>query len=116
MYCSNCGAAVVGKFCSCCGKRVRSSLEEYRRVEKSTFKAYMQQFEKHYRDGIHWDLSAEHLISACWYACAQKYGRNDVIRLDNGECVPSPDAYEKLETVKRQATKLCERMLLANDY
>ena len=34
MFCSKCGAAVNGKFCSCCGQRVRSGIEEYRLAER----------------------------------------------------------------------------------
>ncbi len=30
MFCTECGAAVTGKFCSCCGARVRSDLEAFK--------------------------------------------------------------------------------------
>lgn len=29
-YCKKCGAVVVGKFCSCCGTRVRSDLRDFK--------------------------------------------------------------------------------------
>ena len=41
MFCKNCGAAVVGRYCSCCGTRVRSELEEYRAVEKKQLKSLL---------------------------------------------------------------------------
>ena len=28
-YCKKCGAVVVGKFCSCCGQKVKTAFEEF---------------------------------------------------------------------------------------
>lgn len=114
MYCSNCGAVVVGKFCSCCGKRMMNDLEEFRRVERSTFKEYRNHLKRYYRERC--DLLVDHLLTACWYACDHKYGNDKVVGSYANGFVPSPDAYQKLEIVKERATKLFERLWSANDF
>lgn len=114
MYCNNCGAVVVGKFCSCCGKRVLNSLEEFRRVERQTYKEYQNQFKCYYKDKF--DLMVDHLATACWYACDHKYGNNKVVGSFRNGFTVSPDAYTKLATVKEHATKLFERLWAADDF
>lgn len=38
MFCANCGAAVSGNYCSVCGRKIRSALEEFRLAERKAAK------------------------------------------------------------------------------
>lgn len=106
MYCSKCGAAVVGKFCSCCGTRVRSQIEEYRLAEKRAVKA----FEKactHDENARLLGLDRMHLASACWQAAHFRY-RKDHLRSDGS--VPA-EAFEALDTIRVHAEWLFNQLL-----
>ena len=100
MFCNKCGAAVNGKFCSCCGQRVRSSLEEYRLAENRM----RREFEKSCSEkGNARELHLMHLASACWLASSMKYDRSVILRI--GDYVPK-SMYENLQTVRDHAEKL----------
>ena len=104
MYCSNCGAAVVGKFCSCCGKRVAGELEAFRRYERKTIKDFTNEAG-----------SNHHLATACWYVCERKYGK-DMLHVFGGVWTVAPDAYEKLGLVEAKAKALFLRLLILDDF
>ena len=108
--CDKCGSKVVGRYCSNCGKRVRGEIEKFRQVERATMKEY----EKTY--STHGDLETLHLAKACWLACLMKYGSDMVTGSYAGGYSVSPNAYDTLETVKRHAAELCNRLLAADDY
>ena len=40
MFCINCGAAVSGHYCSCCGRKVRPALAEFRLAERRRRKSF----------------------------------------------------------------------------
>lgn len=106
MYCKHCGAAAIGKYCSCCGRRLRNSVEEFNlaqdRLHKDFYKkAYMEAGKS---------LEHQHLASACWIACELKYLRNRYANGKNGELVLAPDAWERLELVHTHAAALYERI------
>lgn len=67
MYCRQCGAVVVGKFCSCCGKRIRSEAEEFQlaknRAEREFVKAMTHDIQGNFLEC--WRI---HLARACWLA------------------------------------------------
>lgn len=42
MHCKKCGEVVNGKFCSCCGTRVRTDAEEIRRMERQAKKEFCE--------------------------------------------------------------------------
>lgn len=117
MYCNNCGAVAVGKFCSCCGAKLRTEIEMFRLTAKRTHKEYMKQFERfHLPCPNPVNVAIDQIATACWYACEIKYGNGMEIGNANIGYSVAPDAYMKLETVKDRATKLCERLLAAEDF
>ena len=104
MYCSNCGTVVVGKFCYCCGKKILTPLNEYRKHERKTLKAFLN------------SAGSDHsLANACWYACQRKYGKDIVVGID-GEFTVSPDAYKKLSIVEDHAKALFLRLMFLDDF
>lgn len=115
MFCKNCGAVVVGKFCSCCGKRVYSDLQEFRQVERRAKKEFL-------RNAAIDNLDRMHLADCCWTACEMKYmGKGRICQCNpntafGGErYVLAPNAYELLQTVKQHAQALFDR-LIVEDY
>ena len=105
VFCNKCGAAVVGKFCSCCGTRVRSQLEEYKLVERAAEREFKKACT--YEDGRCLGLDRLHLASACWLAAHCRYGYS-ALRIDRP--VPA-EAYKSLEAVRVHAELLFERLL-----
>jgi hypothetical protein len=106
MYCSKCGAAVVGKYCSCCGARVRSAVEELRLAERRAKKLFVDDCYK--RNYPQRELELMHLGSACWQACEMRYGKG--ARYNIGDEVPA-EAFKSLETVREHAEKLFEKLM-----
>ena len=104
MNCSYCGAAVFGRFCHCCGKKVLGSIEAFRKEERKTLKNFIKEVGPHHQ-----------LANACWYACQEKYGR-EVITKYCGEFVITPDAYEKLALVEEKARALFLRLINLDDF
>lgn len=102
MFCKNCGAAIVGRYCSCCGTRVRSELEEYRAAEKKAIREFVRQF--YHPLDPNTPLSFMHLATACWYAC-------EISEPNKVTYEVNPDSYVRLNTVKQRATELCERLI-----
>lgn len=105
MFCNHCGAAAVGRYCSCCGRRLVNNVDAFNRTigrERKDFcnKAYLLAGKS---------LHHMHLASSCWYACEIKYGKG-LVSVINGESVLALDAYERLELVKTHATALYERL------
>ena len=68
MFCSKCGAVVAGKYCSCCGQRLRSELENYRLAEQRARRAFLNECKEGGRES--WQ---GHLADACWYTAYMKY-------------------------------------------
>jgi len=101
MYCKNCGAAVVGKFCSCCGTRVRSDIEEYRRAERLAQKHFTRN-----AFSASGDVALERLAEACWHAANLRYAH---WKIGPDGQIPF-DAFEKLETVKERASALFDKL------
>ena len=111
MFCSNCGAAVVGKFCSDCGERALNEREVFMNRYKKTMKDYVNSF--HIPSLGRKGHQYKQIATACWYACEIKYAPV-LFRSYDGGLVP--DAYEILETVKNHATSLAERIIAADDF
>lgn len=107
MYCNKCGAAVVGKYCSCCGTRVRSQLEDFRLAERRAEKEFIRAHT--YDDsGRLLGLDKQHLAIACWCAAQFKYGvyRHAIV---DGK-VPNA-AFGELETIRIHAEKLFDQLV-----
>lgn len=102
MYCKNCGAVVVGKFCSCCGTKIRRDVDQYildrRRMQKEFADAPKE-----------YGSSYMHLATACWYVYECKLLKGDIVVI-GGERFLAPDAYERLAAVKAHATALFNRL------
>ena len=68
MYCRKCGAVVSGKFCCCCGAKIRSMAEELRLAEFAERRAFKN---RHRKDCEPWHFW---LAEMCWNLANQKYG------------------------------------------
>ena len=100
MYCSKCGAAVVGKYCSCCGAKIRPAAAELRlasNAERRRFK------ERHREIDSPWEFW---LAEACWDVARIKY---DVGCGCNGQNLSN--AIENLKVVTEHAEKLFEQLV-----
>lgn len=100
-FCSKCGAAVQGKYCSCCGTKVVNDLERYRREERRLLKEFRSQASDRFRRRLADRVSAERLADACWYAATVKIGD----RLDAANH-PTPASWVGLNTRTSSAQKL----------
>lgn len=69
MYCTKCGAVVIGKYCSVCGQRVRSEMEEYKLLKRRAEREYKRVCTQN----GHADLYTNHIANACWLAALAKY-------------------------------------------
>lgn len=105
MFCSKCGAAVNGKFCSCCGQRIRSSLEEYHLAERRMKKEFENRCCK---NGNARELHLMNLASACWLASSMKYDRSRGLLI--GDYVPQ-SVYDNLQVVRDHAEKLYQALI-----
>ena len=105
MYCSKCGAVVAGKYCSCCGKRILSDVQQLNATARKMSKDFC---EWAYRESGNM-LSHKHLASACWVACEMKYAKGLALFMGDGYVVV-PGAYERLETVRDHAIALYKRL------
>lgn len=105
LYCSKCGMAISGKFCSNCGARVQRQVEEFRKAERKE----KENYERALTCNANGELIPEanmQLISACWLASSMKYGyENNVHQFSAGESVPE-EAYDNLKIIKEHAVKL----------
>lgn len=104
MYCKHCGTVAVGKYCFCCGRRLRDNVDEFnatRRKMAKNFSLIAGQRGK--------DLAYQHLASACWIACEIKHGK-DLILVTESRPVLAANAYERREIVKAHAAALYERL------
>jgi len=108
IYCKNCGAVVVGKFCSCCGQRVRTTLEEFRFAEKRAEREFKNRHHK--EDFGKYGLIPTHVASLSFFAASEK-------------CVPSwhwndcdfdeiaEESFYGLETAVSMAEKLYKEIM-----
>lgn len=92
MNCQKCGAVVEGRFCSCCGERVRTDLETFRLAERGTKRA----FEKEHQIN-----GGSRLAEACWYASYERYAK--YIRMLNIYTGVPDYAYEELKKIREHA-------------
>ena len=97
MFCSKCGAAAVGNYCSVCGQKIRTPLAEFRVEERRRKKIFMSEM----CSGI--DIPARNLAAACWMVGDTKYLRG-ICGLRVGEI--RPDAYTNLEKAEALARRL----------
>lgn len=106
MFCKKCGAAVNGKFCSCCGQRVRSDLEELRVIERRVKKEFIESCERVTGLGYRNDLSK--LAEACWYASNARYNKSNSYQVDDH--IPA-SVFDSLQTVKIHAAMLFQALI-----
>jgi hypothetical protein len=108
MYCSKCGAVVVGKYCSCCGTRYRSQLGELRLAERRAQKEFVRA-KTYTPNGRLLGLTNLHLATACWIASFEKYSTGGC-RYKEGDSIPA-DAFDSLTTVRAKAEQLFEYLI-----
>ncbi len=101
MFCSKCGAVVSGKFCSSCGQRIRTPLEEFRLEEKRR----RRKIEELGRSLL--GLPGLHIASACWLAVCLKYADCPALF---GWYVPD-SAFSNLEKADGEARDLFHEMV-----
>lgn len=71
MFCSKCGAVVNGKYCSCCGQRIRSEIEEFDVIERRL----RREFRAANADKV-LPRGSHYLAEACWLAAGMKYKKD----------------------------------------
>lgn len=99
MYCSKCGASVVGKYCSCCGQRIRSEAEEFNLIENRLRREF-----KSACAGSRVPLYYAHLAEACWLAATMKYQKRP------SETVGFIEAVNSMDQVKYAARDLFNKL------
>lgn len=107
MYCNKCGALVVGKYCSCCGTKIRSQLEELRLAERRTRKEFVRAM-SYSSAGALLGLSELHLAEACWIASYQKYSLGKLCWADDQ--IPQ-EAFDSITVVRDRAEQLFKRLI-----
>ena len=95
MFCSKCGAVVAGKYCSCCGQRVRSEIEEFRLTEQRMRRAFLNECREK-NGGAAW---LQHLADACWLTASTKYRRDP--RFDGVSYAVALDSLEEIRFTAR---------------
>lgn len=105
MFCTKCGAAVTGKYCSCCGQRVRSPKEELDLIEKRLKREFTDACTKT-KDGGYVDNTPAmgFLALACWDAAVAKYKKTPSNATEFVESVNS------LDRAKYAAMSLFEKL------
>ena len=93
MYCKKCGAAVIGKFCSCCGTRVRTDAEEIRRMERQAKKEFIETVL------TGWDVYKKYLAESVWLASRLRLEKGHPYLHELDVC----SARESLEKVRADA-------------
>lgn len=106
MFCRKCGAAVNGKFCSCCGQRVLSDLEEFRKIERRMRREFIVACGS--ASGFQYDLDLTHLADACWYASNARYNKSHGYYV--GDHVPA-SVFDSLQDVWNHADKLFQALI-----
>lgn len=107
MHCKRCGAAVVGKYCSYCGTRVRTDWDEYKSILGRAKKEYRQEC-NYYRTGDRRGLAINHLAEACWIAAELRYGTE----YHGGDFILTDEDLINIETVKEHAMVLFRQLIV----
>lgn len=92
MICPKCGAIVIGRFCSCCGEKMRTSLEAFRLAERGAKRAFEKQ---------HKINASSRLAEACWFASYERYAK--YIRMLNIYIDVPEMAYIELQNIVAHA-------------
>lgn len=106
MNCRVCGAAVVGRYCSYCGSKVRTDLDEYKRLLRGAKAEYSRECAL-YRTGGPRGLAIDHLATACWLAAEMRYGSEYMV----GTFVMTPADIKNIEIVREQAMLLFRQLV-----
>lgn len=121
MFCINCGAAVSGHYCSCCGRKVRSSITEFRLAERRKRKAFFNEC----RASFEMDekmpdnekqaivVSRSKLADACWMR-AEALNPNPIFWIGpfgSKTCELKQNAYEILGKVEADAGAMFNQVL-----
>lgn len=106
MHCKRCGAAVVGRYCSYCGVRVRTDLDEYKSLMRRAKTEYKLECAL-YRTGGPRGLAIDHLATACWIAAEMRYGTD----FWGNDFVMTPSDIENIEIVREKAMLLFRQLV-----
>ena len=107
MNCRACGSAVVGRYCSYCGAKVRTDLDEYKSLLRRTKAEYSRECAL-YRTAGPRGLAVDHLASACWAAAEMRYGSEWMRAID---FVMTPADVENIKTVREKAMLLFRQLV-----
>ena len=102
VFCTKCGSAANGRYCSNCGQRLRSRLEEYRLIEKRMRKEFIDSCSQ-IKDTCLFKTDLMHLAEACWLASTARYRRD--IGYDIDIYVPD-EVFDGLVVIQSHAKKL----------
>ena len=107
MTCKRCGAALTGRYCSCCGSKVRTDLDEYKSLMRKVKAEYMKEC-AYYRTPDYRGLAIGHLAEACWRAAEMRYGSIYC----GTEFVMTNEDLNNIEEVKEHATLLFRQLIV----
>lgn len=106
MYCKKCGAAVVGRYCSYCGTRVRTDLDEYKSLLRRVKGEYIREC-NYYRTADRRGLAVTHLAEACWTAAEIRYGSEYCV----ADFILTSEDLDNVEAVKEHALLLFRQLI-----
>ena len=103
MFCKNCGAAVTGKYCSCCGTRIRSYGKEFFLALRRRKRAFANS--KYHLNND--DLNAIHSANFCWERV-----QNKIVEPLRSQIIASAwfDGEALLDEVEEKADSLYEQV------
>lgn len=107
MNCRVCGSAVVGRYCSYCGARVRTDSDEYNSLLRRTKAEYKREC-SFYRGEGRRSAAIDHLATACWLAAEMRYGTQWTCA---STFVMTPADIDNIEAVKEHAMLLFRQLV-----
>lgn len=98
-FCRKCGSAVSGKYCSNCGVRCLSPLEELRSAEKKAQREFLNTCEK---SGLLKSQDALTVARACWNMCERRFHPSVCTYSSDSVYIPS-EVFGELNRVRANA-------------
>ena len=105
MTCKKCGEIVTGKYCSNCGKKVTTPIQDYNTVLRRKEKQYIsQKWQKNH------SMSEQHTASLCWFVSEKNFKKSDTYKqIVNGNY--NGDYEHLVESIENQAEEIYQDII-----